>query len=280
MLTAGKYHTLKINRVSTPGLYLADEEGNEVLLPNRFVSMENKVGDEMRVFVYHDSEDRIVASTETPYATVGQAAYLKVVDQNAHGAFLDWGIKAKDLFIPNRNQPFNMEVGKKYVVYVYTDNVTGRAVATAKQNSFVRNDEIAVKEGYGVDIMIATESAIGYRVVVNDRNWGMLYRNQVFKPVHIGDRMKAYVARVTDDRRIDVSLQQAGYDEVKKSAERLVELARANGGALPLSDGSSPADIYRLTEMSKKVFKRSAGYLMKHGLAVMPEKELVLTGKE
>ena len=142
MLTAGLYYTLRVNRISDFGLYLADEEGNEVLLPNRYVSMDNKVDDLIDVFVYCDSEDRLVATTDRPMATVGEATYLRVVDKTIHGAFLDWGLKAKDLFLPNRNMQGRVEAGKSYIVYLYNDNVTGRVVASMLMNSFINNRDM------------------------------------------------------------------------------------------------------------------------------------------
>ena len=265
MIRAGRYHTLTVNRVSDYGLYLADEQGDEVLLPNRYVSLQNKVGDALRVFVYHDSENRLVATTEQPVAVVGDIAFLEVVDKNAHGAFLDWGLSAKHLFLPNRNQSGGVLASRGVLVYVYEDGVTGRAVATMKLKSVVNNDEISVRPHQKVDIIVASRSDIGYRVVINNRHWGMLYNNQLFRPVQTGDRMSAYVGRITDDGRIDVSLQQAGYDGVKEGAERLLDIIVGAGGELPIGDGSSPEDVARLTQMSKKQFKRSLGVLLKSG---------------
>lgn len=265
MLSAGKYHTLTVNRISDYGLYLADEEGNEVLLPNRFVALADKVGDQKDVFVYHDSEDRIVASTEHPYATVGQVGYLKVVGKNEHGAFVDWGLKAKDLFVPNRNMKFQMNLGEKYLLYVYEDTRTGRAVGTTKLNDYIRNDRIEVKQGDKVDIIIGQSNELGHRVVINQANWGMIYNNQIFRPVSIGDAMEGYIDRITEDNRIDVALQKSGYDGVKSSADELLALLASKGGTLPIGDNSPPEEIASLTRMSKKVFKRSVGYLLKRG---------------
>lgn len=276
MLTAGQYHTLTVSRITAHGLYLADEAGDEVLLPNRFVSLRDKEGDTLDVFVYHDSENRLVATTERPLATAGEAAYLQVVDKTIHGAFLDWGLPAKQLFLPNRNQRTRLDIGQKYVVFVYTDNVTGRAVASMFLNSFIGNAELTVEPHQEVDILVAQETEQGFRVVVDNRHWGMIYRNQIFRPVAVGDRMKAYVSRITDDRRIDLSLQRQGYDEVKVSAERLLGLLRENGGAMALGDDSSPDEVRRLTQMSKKTFKRSIGYLMKQGLVAMDEQGIRL----
>ncbi len=266
MIRAGRTQTLTVNRISEFGLYLVDSEENEVLLPNRYVSLSQREGDEIEVFVYHDSEDRLVATTETPYAKVGELACLKVVDKNLHGAFLDWGLFGKDLFLPNRNQQGGIIVGRSYVVYVYEDNITGRCVATNKLKNFVYNDDditVAVRDE--VDILIASESEIGYRVIINNRHWGMLYKNQIFRSVAIGDRMRAFVRKITEDFRIDVSLQQQGYKEVKNSAETLLDMIKANGGTLPINDNSSPERVAQVTQMSKKLFKRSLGVLLKRG---------------
>ncbi len=267
MLQAGSYHTLTVNRISDHGLYLADGEGDEVLLPNRYVSLGDKVGDTKEVFVYHDSEDRLTATTERPYATVGQAAFLEVVDKNLHGAFLAWGITAKDIFIPNSNQTFRMEPGKRYVVFVYRDNVSGRVVATARLNGFVSNEVIAVRPKQRVRLLVARRIPAGYRVVVDDRNWGVLYDSQLFRTIRIGDTLEGYVSRITEDGRIDVSLQRQGFDRVKDAAEQLAEIIDAQGGALPLNDRSAPEEIAALTGMSKKAFKRALGLLMSRGEA-------------
>lgn len=268
-MNAGKIQTLKVNRISEFGLYLVDDEQNEVLLPNRYVSLADKAGDEKEVFVYHDSEDRLVATTETPKIKAGEVAYLKVVDKSIHGAFLDWGLTGKDLFLPNRNQQGGVLVGRSYLVYLYVDNITGRCVATMKFKAFIDNDIITVRPKQEVDILIASESPTGYRVIIGNRHWGMLYKNQLFRSVAVGERMKAYVRRITDDNRIDLSLQQEGYAEVQNSAEKLLQLLRDNGGSLPINDDSTPEAIREATQMSKKTFKRSLGMLLKRGTAEM-----------
>lgn len=264
-MKVGRIQTLKVNRISDFGLYLIDEEGQEVLLPNRYVSLENKEGDEIEVFVYHDSENRLVATTDRPLITEGKAAYLKVVDKNIHGAFLDWGLAGKDLFLPNRNQQGGVLAGKSYVVWLYVDNITGRCVATMKLKPFIDNDIITIKPRQKVDILIASESPIGYRAIIDSRHWGMLYKNQIFKPVKIGDRMEGYVRRITDDNRIDLTLRQEGYDGVANSADDLLALIKENGGEIAIGDNSSPEKIHAFTQMSKKVFKRAVGILLKRG---------------
>ena len=271
MLRAGRIQKLTVSRISDYGLYLADEEQNEVLLPNRYISLTDKPGDEKEVFLYHDSEDRLVATTETPLLRVGEAGYLRVVDKTAHGAFLDWGLYGKDLFLPNRNQQGGIIAGRSYIVYLYEDSVTGRCVATCKLKSFINNDSITVAPRQEVDLLVASESPIGYRVSINNRHWGMLYRNQLFRPIAVGDRTKGYVRKLTEDNRIDVSLQQEGFAQVKDSAEVLLQLVRDNGGFLPLNDDSAPEEVNRLTQTSKKVFKRSLGMLLKRGAVTVDE---------
>lgn len=264
-MKVGHIQTLKVNRISDYGLYLVDDEGQEVLLPNRYVSLTNAIGDEIEVFVYHDSEDRLVATTDRPLITEGRAAYLKVVDKNIHGAFLDWGLKGKDLFLPNRNQQEGVLAGRSYIVWLYVDNITGRCVATMKLKPFIDNDIITVKPRQKVDILIASESPIGYRAIIDSRHWGMVYKNQIFQKVQIGDRLEGFVRRITDDNRIDLSLRQEGYDGVATSAESLLSIIKENGGSLPVGDDSSPEQIHAATQMSKKVFKRAVGMLLKRG---------------
>ncbi len=266
MLRAGRTETLTVSRISDHGIYLADEEQQEILLPNRYTSLSDKIGDRKEVFIYHDSEDRLVATTETPLLQAGEAGFLRVVDKTPHGAFLDWGLHGKDLFLPNRNQQGGVLVGHEYLVYLYEDSITGRCVATEKLKAFVNNELISVKPREEVAILVASESPIGFRVIVNNRHWGMIYRNQIFQPVAVGDRLVGYVARITDDNRIDISLQQSGFAQVRDSAEVLLRLLHENGGIIPLHDDSSPEEIRRLTRMSKKVFKRSLGMLLKRGI--------------
>ena len=261
----GEIQTLRVARVSEYGLYLADEEGNEVLLPNRYVSLTQKVDDEVEVFVYHDSEDRIVATTETPKITAGKVAWLKVVDKNIHGAFLDWGITGKDLFLPNRNQQGGVLVGSYKPVYMYVDNITERCVATTKLKSYVNNEGVVtLSPRQKVEALIVSESEIGYRAIVENRHWGMIYKNQLFRNVELGDKVEAYVSRITEDNRVDLSLQQKGFAQVKDSAEVLYDAIVEAGGKLALTDNSSPEEIREQLNMSKKLFKRSLGVLMSH----------------
>ena len=265
-MKTGQIQTLKVSRISDFGLYLIDEEGAEVLLPNRFTRLDMKEGDEVEVFVYHDSEDRLVASTEQPLIKVGEVAALKVVDKSIHGAFLEWGLSGKHLFLPNRNQQGSVIAGQKTVVYMYVDERTGRCVATNKIKPFIYNeDPITVKVGDEVDVLVVFETPIGYRVVINNRHWAMIYKNQLFRPIRVGDKTKGWVRKITEDMRIDVSLQQTGLAEVETSVVKLEQMLREHGGVLGVNDRSEPQEVARLTGMSKKVFKRALGMLLKQG---------------
>lgn len=266
IMRTGEIQTLKVGRISDYGVYLTDEEQNEVLLPNRFTRLDMKEGDEVRVFVYHDSEDRLVASTENPLIVAGQVAALKVVDKSIHGAFLDWGLSGKHLFLPNRNQQGAVVAGQLTVVYMYIDERTGRCVATNKIKPFITNeDPLTVSVGDEVDILIAFETPIGYRAVIDNRHWGMLYKNQLFRPVRVGDKYRGWVRKITEDMRIDLSLQQTGLAEVETSVVRLETLLKEHGGVLGVNDKSDPQEVARVTSMSKKVFKRALGMLLKQG---------------
>ena len=276
MLTPGQYYTLTVSRNTDFGQYLLDDDGDEILLPNRYVTPEIQPGDPIEVFVYTDSEDRPVATTEKPFLLAGEAACLEAVDKTFHGAFFCWGISAKDLFLPVRNQIGRIDVGHKYVVYMYVDQISNRLTATTKLNPFIRNDEITVQPGDEVNILVALKNPLGYRVIINNRHWGMIYDNQIFTRVEIGDKLKGYIARITEDDRIDVSLQKQGFDEVKDAAGKLLELLQKNGGSLPLGDKSDPEEVRRLTHMSKKVFKRAVGTLLKQGKIEIDDTRIIL----
>lgn len=275
-MRVGEIQTLKVNRISDFGLYLVDDQEQEVLLPNRFVSLGNAVGDEIEVFVYHDSEDRLVATTDRPPIVKGEVACLKVVDKNIHGAFLDWGLVGKDLFLPNRNQQGGVIPGRSYLVWLYVDNITGRCVATQKLKNYIDNDIITVKPRQKVSIVVASESPIGYRAIINNRHWGMIYKNQIFKPVQIGDKLEGFVKRITDDNRIDLMLREEGYKGVTDSADVLLQLIKDKGGVLEIGDKSSPELIHAETQMSKNQFKRAAGVLLKRGAVDVEEFEIRL----
>ena len=266
MLRAGRTETLTVSRISDYGIYLADEEQQEVLLPNRYTSLSDKIGDKKEVFIYHDSEDRLVATTETSRLEVGEVGFLRVVDKtptapSSTGAFTE---RTSSSRTATSRGAYSSDTNTSST----STKTTSRAAAWQPKNSraFVNNELISVKPRQQVSILVASESPIGFRVVINNRHWGMIYRNQIFQPVAVGDRLTAYVARITDDNRIDLCLQQSGLAQVRDSAEVLLRLLRENGGELPLNDDSDPETVRNTTRMSKKVFKRSLGMLLKRGL--------------
>lgn len=263
MIKAGNVETLRVNRFTPHGAYLIDELENEVLLPNRYITDKTKENDMIEVFIYHDSEDRLVASTDKPYAMVGEVAQLEVLDCNSFGAFLDWGLP-KDLFLPLSNQQFKAESGKWYVVGVYIDEMTGRITATTKLNKLIKNIDLTVKEGDQVEIVLAEKHDLGFRVVVNNLHWGMIYSNQIFQNVRVGDIFTGYITKVTEDNRLDVSLQKQGVEQMEYSADIIMKILIDNGGELSLGDKSSPEEIYDATGLSKKMFKRGVGILFKN----------------
>lgn len=282
MLQPGHVYDLTIARISPHGLYLADAEGEEVLLPNRFVSLDDKPGERKEAFVYHDSENRLVATTARPLALVGQVAQLEVVGTTEHGAFLEWGADVpKDVFVPKRNMIHPMAVGRSYVVMLYNDNITGRVTASPKLKGFISNEAMELKAGDGVEIVVVQRLEAGFRVVVNDAHWGMIYHNQIFRPVEIGERARGRVVRVTDDKRLDVSLQAVGLPEVEKQAARLEAMLRASeDGFLPINDDTPPEAIAAGAQMSKKVFKRALGYLLKKGVVETTPEGMKLKGRD
>ncbi|GAB3171603.1 CvfB family protein [Telluribacter humicola] len=264
MLFIGKYNTLTVLRRTSVGLFLGDVEGEEVLLPNKYITDDMEVDEDVRVFVYNDSEDRPVATTETPKVVRNEFAFLEVKDVNEYGAFLDWGLE-KDLFVPFREQNGSMRVGEWHVVYLYLDHKTSRLSASAKINKFLDNSRLIVDEGDEVDIIIWERTDLGYNVIVNHFHKGLIYENELFKQVDIGDQMKAYVKRVREENKLDISLEKQGYESVEPNAQRILDVLKREGGFLNLSDNSSPEEIKRRLEMSKKTFKKAIGGLYKQG---------------
>lgn len=271
MINPIAYNTLTIERTTDNGAYLVDNEReNEVLLPNRYVPEDAQIGDKIDVFVYFDSEDRPVATTEHPLIEVGQVKSLKVVDSTRIGAFLDWGLP-KDLLVPYKNQLNPMKTGEYHPVTMYIDTITGRAVGSTKVGHLINNDEISVKPKEEVEIIISQRRDRGYRVIINQKHWGMLYDNQIFSAVEIGDTLKAFVLKISEDLRIDVCLQQQGFDQVKVAVDALKEALETNGGEFSCGDKSNPEEIQIKLGMSKKVFKRAAGVMLRAGEIVIED---------
>ncbi|MDH5609910.1 MAG: S1-like domain-containing RNA-binding protein [Cyclobacteriaceae bacterium] len=271
MIELGINQTLKIRRTATPGIYLADEEGNEVLLPNRYITPVMKIGQSLNVFVYSDSEDRPVATTQVPLIFRNEFAYLKVKDVNAVGAFLDWGLE-KDLLVPFRQQNQRMVPGQWYLVYLYLDVTTQRLAATTRVNSIFDKDSSPLEAGQEVDLLIAGSTEKGTKVVINNRYQGLIYSGDLFHDLLPGDRTKGFIRLIRPDKKIDVSLRKQGLENLEEGAQHILDELRHNGGFLPLTDSSSPEDIRLQLQMSKKNFKRSVGILYKQKwIALKPD---------
>lgn len=262
----GKFNTLTIGRVVDFGLYLTDEEGNEVLLPNRYVTPEMKLGMDVNVFVYNDSENRPVATTEKPHAVVGDFALMKVKAVNAVGAFLDWGLVAKDLLVPFREQRVRMLAGRSYIVHVYLDTATGRIVASAKLDKFLSRHTPRYYHRQKVDVLIVQRTELGYIIIVNNSHWGIIYQNELYRDVNIGERHIGFIKQVRDDGKIDVTLSKIEKMRVDDMGERIMEYLKRHDGEMKLNDKSSPDDIMQVFSCSKKDFKKALGLLYKQHL--------------
>ncbi|MEP5611875.1 MAG: S1-like domain-containing RNA-binding protein [Cyclobacteriaceae bacterium] len=261
----GEKNRLMTMRFTSPGAYLEDEEGNDVLLPTKYIPEDLQVDDPIDVFIYRDSEDRIIATTLKPHVYVNEFAILKVKDVTRFGAFLDWGIE-KDLLVPFREQIGEMELGHSYLVYLYLDPKTERLAATQKVQSYFEKEDILLEEGEEVDLLIAEETDLGINVVVNNRYRGLIYSNEVFTDILTGDRIKGYVKNVRPDNKIDISLRKVGMENLEVGAEKILAVLSDNEGFLAITDKSSPDEIQFHFQMSKKNFKRSLGILYKKRL--------------
>ncbi|HPR31704.1 MAG TPA: S1-like domain-containing RNA-binding protein [Prolixibacteraceae bacterium] len=265
MVRIGKTSTLEIVKFTESGAYLDGGPYGEILLPKRYVQEQHTAGDELEVFVYFDSEDRLVATTEQPLARVGECAFLEVVDVAAPGAFLDWGLQ-KNLLVPYREQAVRMEVGKRYLVRVYVDERSGRIAASSRIDRFLNQDPLAEKPGDEVDLLIARKTELGWMAVIHHTHSGILYFNELFQPVAIGDCCKGYIRKIRSDGKIDLSLERFGYQKVDAVLENILDKLKASGGFLPFTDHSDPESIQKVFGISKKTFKKAIGALYKNRL--------------
>jgi predicted RNA-binding protein (virulence factor B family) len=261
----GKLNILKLVRETDNGVYLDGENLGEILMPRKFVTDEVRESQEAEVFIYTDSEDWLVATTETPLAKVGEFAFMKVVATSRFGAFLDWGLP-KDLLVPFREQKAKMTDGGTYLVYVYLDLQTNRIAASAKIDKFLDNTPPGYETGDEVDLLIAEETDLGYKAIVNSEHWGMLYKNQVFQPLFIGQKTKGYVGKVRDDDKIDLLPEKPGYEKVDAISQKILDELKQNRGFMAVSDTTSPEMINALFGISKKNFKKAIGSLYKKRL--------------
>ncbi len=261
MIKVGEYNMLSVERLVEPGAYLNDGS-NGILLPKRFMPKGLKKGDEVEVFVYHDSEGRPIATTQKPFAVVGDIVALKVVSVTPQGAFMDWGLM-KDIFVPTSKQRSRMYSGERYLVKIYIDERTGRVAATEKIDFFLSNEQLTVAVKDEVDLVVYRRSDIGYVVIINNKHTGVIHFNDVFRDLETGDRLKGFIKNITEDNKIDVMPGKAGYERVSDEAGKVLELLEANNGYLPYNDKSDPDDIYAFFGMSKKTFKMAVGNLYK-----------------
>lgn len=262
MLQIGKMNRLSVVKLVDFGLYLDGSEKGEILLPQNVVPEGVQVGDEIDVFIYTDSEDRIIATTEHPFARVGEFALLRCVDVTNIGAFLDWGLY-KDLFVPFREQKMKMIAGRSYLVYVYLDLETERVVASAKIDKYLDRTIPDYNPGDEVQVIVADYTDIGYKVIVEHQFWGVLYENEVFTALNKGEKRTAYVKKVREDGKIDLTLHRYGYRKVEDTLEQILIRIQQQGGEIMLSDKSTPEDIYEAFGISKKTFKQAIGSLFK-----------------
>jgi len=261
-INVGQFNLMRVDRKVDFGFYM-DDGGEGILLPKRFVPSGLQIDDTISVFVYHDSDNRLIATTQEPFAVVGDIAALKVVEVTSQGAFLDWGLM-KDLFVPVSQQLSTMRLGGKYLVKLYIDAQTGRVAATEKIDKQISNDILTVKEGEKVKIQVYRESEIGYVVIVNQVHQGLVYKNEVFTHLHIGQFIdEAFVKKIREDNKLDIGLGKQGGEKLADDNQKIMSLLKSHKGFLPYHDKSAPDDIYAFFGMSKKAFKMNVGMLYK-----------------
>ena len=271
----GEYNRLTIVKTVDFGLYLDGGDEGEILLPSRYVPKDYQIGEELDVFLYLDSEERLVATTEKPLAQVGDFAYLEVAWVNEYGAFLHWG-PMKDLFCPFREQKMRMEIGESYIVFVHIDEESYRIVASAKVERYLQKDVPPYVAGDEVDLLIWQKSDLGFKVIIDNRYQGLVYEDQVFKQIHTGDRMRGYISRVREDGKLDVTLQPTGYEQARVFSDTLLQYLKDHGGVCDLGDKSDAEVIKRRFQVSKKTFKKAVGDLYRRRLITMTEQGIRL----
>ncbi|MDP2527886.1 MAG: S1-like domain-containing RNA-binding protein [Maribacter dokdonensis] len=262
MIELGRINNLEILRDTSVGLFLGDEEGNDVLLPNKYVPTGYEIGQKIKVFCYLDYDERPVATTLEPDIMLGEFRLLQVAEVNEFGAFMEWGLE-KHLLVPFREQRVKMKEGQWYVVHCYLDERSGRLVASNKLDKFLSNDTVDLKEWEQVDLVVTRQTDLGWEVIVNERHKGLVYFNEVFKPINIGDVIPGCVKTIRKDNKLDISLQPLGAKVLEPAAKKIYEVLVENGGFLGLHDKSAPEEIRDVFQMSKKTFKKGLGTLYK-----------------
>ena len=261
MIKVGEFNLMKVLRVVDFGLIM-DDGANGILLPKRFAPQDAAIGDEINVFIYHDSEDRLIATTQEPVGQLGDIVKLKAVAVTPQGAFMDWGLM-KDIFVPKSQQLQGMRVNGEYLVKIYLDEKTGRLAATEKFDDTLSNEELTVKKGDEVELTVYRRTDIGYVVIINNKHTGVLHHNEIYRNISAGDHFKGFIKNIYDDNKIDVVAGKQGYARVEDEAAKIVRLLKENDGYLPYYDKSDPDEIYAFFAMSKKTFKMTVGNLYK-----------------
>lgn len=261
MIEIGRYNVMKVLRKAEPGVYL-DDGKDGILLPRRFVPRGIRIGEEIEVFLYHDSEGRVIATTQQPLGVVGDIVMLRCVSTTAAGAFLDWGLM-KDIFVAKSQQIGFMRKGGDYLVKIYIDAQTGRVAATQKIEPFLSNDELTVTEMQEVELVAYRQSELGWVMIINNLHTGLLHNSEVFRDIAPGDKFTGFIKTIRPDNKIDVLIGKAGYGKVEDETSKVLDLLRQKQGFLPYNDKSAPEDIYAVFGMSKKTFKMTIGALYK-----------------
>lgn len=270
MAILGKINPLKVVKEVDFGLYLDGGSDGEILLPIRYVPENTKIGDVIPVFIYNDSEDRLIATTEKPYVMVGEFACLEVVSVSEIGAFMEWGLM-KHLFVPFREQKAKMVEGGAYPIFVYVDFDSKRITASAKLNKFIDTSSPELTEGQEVDLLIYQQTDLGWKAVINQQYSGVLYKNEIFQDLYIGKILKGFVKQIREDDKIDLMLQKPGFEKIDDFSIKLHELLKEAGGFLPISDKSPAEEIYNRFGISKKTYKKAVGDLYKKRLIIIED---------
>ena len=271
----GKYNQLEVVKEVDFGVYLDGGEEGEILLPTRYVPEDCKIGDILNVFLYLDMDERLIATTLTPYVQVGQFACLEVSWVNEYGAFLNWGLM-KDLFVPFREQKMKMQVGRKYVIHAHLDEESYRIVASAKVERYLSKDKPEYAAGDEVNILIWQKTDLGFKAIIDNKYSGLLYENEIFTSLETGMEMKAFVKQVREDGKVDLILQKPGFEKIDDFAKTLLDYIREQGGRISLNDKSPAEDIYDTFGVSKKTFKKGVGDLYKKRLISLHEDGITL----
>ena len=275
MADLGRYNTLPILRRTDFGVFLDGGELGDILLPRKYVTDSMQVGEQLKVFLYTDSEDRLVATTLEPRAQVGECAYLKVVSTNHYGAFLDWGLP-KDLLVPFSEQQQKLQEGYSYTVFLFVDTETQRIAASTRLEDWLAIDARHFKPRQAVELLIYGKSDLGFKAVVDGTHLGQLYTNEIFRPLHYGERLKGYIKQLRPDGRIDLMLQLPSHIERDQLSEAIIEHLQQNDGVTQLTDKSPPDDIYQVFGVSKSNYKKALGKLYRERLITIDKHQITL----